>query len=79
MTIHSQTTPISASHIFEMLISAVFTRNEPAAYSPSDFGFEVEGTELAEELAAQIPDHTQEQSFQINPNDFETTYNWFLS
>jgi hypothetical protein len=79
MTIHSQTKLISASNIFEMLISAVFPHDEPAAYSPSDFGFEVEEAELAEELSAQIPAQSQEQTPQVNSNDFETVFNWFLS
>jgi hypothetical protein len=79
MTVQAQTKFIPASNIFEMLISAVFSHGKPAAYTPADFGFEVEESELAEELAAYIPEPTQEQCTQIDPNDFETVFNWFLS
>jgi hypothetical protein len=77
MTIQTKT--ISTSNLFEILVSAFFSHSEPSAYTPSDFGYEVEESELAEELAAQIPEQTQEQSTQVNPNDFETVFNWFLS
>jgi hypothetical protein len=79
MTIQAQIKTVPASNIFEMLISAVFSHKKPASYSPSDFGFEVEEAELADELASPIPDHSPDQTTQINPNEFETVYNWFLS
>jgi hypothetical protein len=79
MTVQAQTKTIPASHIFEMLISTIFSRNETASYTASDFGFEIEGSELAEELSTPIPTYLQGQSAQINPSDFETEFNWFLS
>ena len=79
MTIQSPTKLISAANMFEMLISAFFTSDQPAAYSPSDFGFEIEGCELAEELSTPLPGPQPEQPVQVNSNDFETVFNWFLS
>jgi hypothetical protein len=79
MTIQSPTKIISTTNIFEMLISAFFSTNQPASYSPSDFGFEIEESRLAEELSTPLPAILPEQPVQVNPNDFETLFNWFLS
>jgi hypothetical protein len=79
MAIQAQTKLISGTNIFEILITTIFTRSKPPVYTPSDFGYEIEETELAEELAAHIPEQATEQPAQINPNEFETTFNWFLS
>jgi hypothetical protein len=73
----SKITP--SRNILEMLISAVFSPTKPSPYSPADFGCEIEEAELAEELAAQISVNSNDQSPQIEPEEFETVYNWFIS
>jgi hypothetical protein len=73
----SKITP--SRNIFEILISAVFSPTKPSSYSPADFGCEIAAAELADEFAAQISINSNDQSPQVDPEEFETVYNWFIS
>jgi len=80
MTTQTQNKIISASNIFEILFSAVFSPSNPPSYTPADFGFEVEEEELADEMSAQNSDLSLDQTTSpVASEEFDSLYNWFLS
>ncbi len=55
-------------------------KKKPIQVSTCDYGFDIDEDELASELLARLPNSLNEQTIpEIDPNEFETMYQWFLS
>ena len=52
----------------------------PIEISPQEFGYEINEDDLASEMLVQLPDDLLGQTTpEVNPDEFETVYKWFLS
>jgi len=52
----------------------------PIEFSPQDLGYEINEDDLASEMLAQLPDDLLGQTTpEVDPEEFESIYKWFLS
>ena len=52
----------------------------PVEISPQDFGYEINEDDLASEMLLQLPDNLVGQAPpEVDPDEFESIYKWFLS
>jgi hypothetical protein len=80
MTVQTLTKVVSTSSIFDFILTVNLKSAQPDPLTAADFGFEVGDEELAEELSETIPSSLIPQTApQVDPEDFETIYNWFIS
>jgi hypothetical protein len=80
MTIPAFTKPNHLCNSFGLPIRMSRLVEQSKQYSPYDFGLEIEEAELASELSALIPDCSLNQiAPKVDPDDFENTYEFFLS
>lgn len=61
--------------------SLIFLISEPESVTtPKEMGYEIDEEELADEMQAELPAYFQDQpASSISPDEFESTYNWFIS
>jgi hypothetical protein len=57
-----------------------FTPETTIKFSPKECGYEIDEDELASEMLAQFPDCPMGQTApEVDPEEFEKIYGWFLS
>lgn len=58
----------------------IYTTESWMITSAKEMGYEIDEDELAIEMQAELPAYFQDQPMPaISPDEFETTYKWFLS
>ena len=71
---------VKSTLIWNIFSLALSIPTSPIEISPQDFGYEINEDELASEMRVQLPDDLIWQPIpEVDPDDFETVYNWFLS
>ncbi|HLE51735.1 MAG TPA: hypothetical protein VI755_06710 [Anaerolineales bacterium] len=71
---------VKSTLIWNLFSLPVYVSLCPIEISPQDFGYEINEDELASEMRVQLPDDLIWQPIpEVDPDDFETVYNWFLS
>ena len=71
---------VKSTLIWNLFSLPVYVPLCPIEISPQDFGYEINEDELASEMRVQLPDDLIWQPIpEVDPDDFETVYNWFLS
>ena len=64
----------------KVFILSTFEVSPAPKYTATDFGYEIDPQDMADELAATIlGEQTPAPSQEVAPEDFENVYNWFLS
>jgi hypothetical protein len=73
-------TLVKTTSIRNLFSLPVYVSLCPIEISPQDFGYEINEDELASEMRVQLPDNLIWQPIpEVDPEDFETVYKWFLS
>jgi len=58
----------------------IYTPVSSTGVSPKDMGYEIDEDDLASEMLAQLPDCFQDKPApEVDPDEFEAAYKWFLS
>ena len=71
---------VKSTLIWNLFSLPVYVSLCPIEISPQDFGYEINEDELASEMLVQLPDDLLGQTTpEVNPDEFETVYKWFLS
>lgn len=74
-----QTQPIYDCTLFALFYMESHT-GRPLQTSPQDLGYEISQEELACEMLAQVHDNPVDQAVpEVDPEQFETIYQWFLA
>ena len=75
-----QTLPKIVNGLFAYSLRDNFFFNGQILASAQDFGYEIAEEELASGLASPLPDELEGPAIpEVDPDDFETAYQWFLS
>lgn len=71
---------IKTTHICCFFSLPIYTPISTSGISPKDMGYEIDEDELAGEMLAPLPACFQDSPApEIDPDEFEAAYNWFLS
>ena len=80
MTVQTPTRIYSTNNFIEILLTADSIASRSPKFSQADFGLEVTEEELANELEAKISIQPLDQTTpQVDPDEFEILYHWFIS
>ena len=72
-------TQFTPTFCLEFVVLAKETPAEPQQYTAYDFGYEVDEEEIGEWMAAEYSNGSFDLAPQVEPDEFETIYHWFLS
>jgi hypothetical protein len=77
MNTQANTKTTSTSSIFSL---PVYISTPKTSLSAKEIGYEIDKDEMGSEVLAQLPASVKDQPApQVDPDDFETLYKWFLS
>ncbi len=80
MTAQTQTKAILAGNIFDFALRMDVSSPRPDPFSTSDYGYPASENDLADDLSGALPANLMDQAApQVDPEDFETIYQWFIS
>ncbi|HEX6305430.1 MAG TPA: hypothetical protein VFZ76_14645 [Anaerolineales bacterium] len=80
MKIQALARPLPVCNLFVVNPSKQPRPSRPIRVSRQDLGYEIDENDLARELQAQLSDSFEDQAIpEIDPDQFESIYCWFLS